>query len=250
MRTSIRGILAATTLSAGFLVAASAMAQDTAVPGPVEVTVEAGIFTDYRFRGVSLSGGDFAVQGSVEAAHESGFYAGIWASNIDGGATFGDVEVDLYAGYSAAISPLATLDVGVTYYAYPDGDGPADYYEPYASLGAQLGPVEASVGVAYAPEQESLGDQDNLYISFDASAGVPNTAFSMNAHAGYTDGVLAPDFLAGGFSEDGWDYSIGASYALPFGLDVGVSYIATDGLDVDDFTDDAIVGSVSYSMTF
>lgn len=250
MRTSFRGLTAGTVLSAGLLAAPAAFAQDTSVPGPVEVTVDIGVVSDYRFRGVSLTGGDPAVQGGVTAAHESGFYAGIWGSNIDGGATFGDVEVDLFAGYSADISPLASIDVGVIYYAYPDGDGPADYYEPYATLGAQLGPVEASVGVAYAPEQESLGDEDNLYVSLDASVGIPSTPITVSAHAGYTDGVLAPDLLAGGLSDDGWDYSVELSYSLPFGLDIGASYVATDGLDIDDFTDDAIVGSISYSVTF
>lgn len=250
MLTSLRGIIAATTVTTGLMAAPSAIAQDTGIPGPVEVTVEVGAVTDYRFRGVSLTSGDPAFQAGITATHESGFYVGTWGSNIDAGDTFGDIELDLYAGYSASISPIATLDVGVIYYAYPDGDGPADYYEPYATLGAQLGPVEASVGVAYAPEQESLGDRDNLYLSFDAAVGVPTTPITVSVHAGYTDGALAPDLLAGGFSENGWDYSIGANYALPFGLDLGISYIATDGLDVDDFTDDAVVGSVTYSITF
>ena len=250
MRTSIRGILAAATLSTGMLAAPAALAQDTDVPGPVEVSANIGVVTDYRFRGVSLTEGDPAVQGGLDIAHESGFYIGTWASNIVGGDTFGEVEVDLYAGFATQITPLVSLDVGATYYAYPTGDGPADYYEPYAKLGAQLGPVEAGVGVYYAPDQESLGDEDNLYVSLDLGAGIPNTPLTVSAHAGYTDGVLAPDLLAGGTSDNGWDYSVGLGYSTPFGLDFGVSYIATDGLDVEDFTDDAIVGSVSYSVTF
>ena len=38
--------------------------------------------TDYRFRGVSLSGGDPAIQGGITATHDSGFYVGAWSSSI------------------------------------------------------------------------------------------------------------------------------------------------------------------------
>ena len=116
--------------------------------------------------------------------------------------------------------------------------------------GFGLGPAEATLGVAYAPKQESLGDEDNLYVSLDLGAGIPNTPISINGHVGYTDGVLAPDLLAGGLDDTGFDYSIGASAALPYGFEVGVAYVATDGLDVDDLTDDTVVGSLGWSMTF
>lgn len=230
--------------------AAPAQAQDTSPPSAVEIEVGVDVVTDYRFRGVSLSEGGLAVQPYVEVAHESGFYAGVWGSNIEGGDTFGDVEVDLYAGYSANLSSLVTLDVGVVYYAYPDGDGPADYYEPFVSLSGEFGPASASLTANYAPEQESLGDEDNLYIALDLEVGVPSTPLTVSGHVGYTDGVLAPPLLSGLTDDRGFDYSAGISYALPAGFTASVSYIATEGLDVEDFTDDAVVASLGWSTTF
>src|SRR5690606_11355542 len=72
-----------------------------------------------------------------------------------------------------------------------------DYFEPLASISTTLGPVGATLGAAYAWEQDSLGGEDNLYVYTDWSLGVPNTPVTFNAHLGYTDGVLAPPFLAG-----------------------------------------------------
>ena len=249
MLTSIRSLLAATSFATIALTATPAAAQD--VPGPVEVSVNAAVVSDYRFRGVSLSGGDVAVQGGLDVAHESGFYVGTWASSIDGGAVYGDVELDLYAGFGTDIGPGVSLDVGVLYYAYPDGDvGQADYWEPYASITGAVGPVETTLGVAYAPKQESLGDDDNLYVYLDGGIGIPSTPVTITGHIGYTDGALAPDFLAGGLDDSGFDYSIGAAVALPLGFEAGVAYVATDGADIDGFTDDTVVGSLGWSYTF
>ena len=86
---------------------------------------------------------------------------------------------------------------------YPTGDDAVfpgvdtDYFEPYASIATTFGPVGATVGAAYAWEQDSLGGNDNVYVYTDWSLGLPNTPVTFNAHLGYTDGVLAPPFLAG-----------------------------------------------------
>ncbi len=52
--------------------------------------------SDYSFRAISLTSLDPALQGSIDWAHDSGFYAGAWASNIDyGPGVDGDIELDL-----------------------------------------------------------------------------------------------------------------------------------------------------------
>lgn len=248
MLTSTRGLLAASAMSYALL-ANPVMAQDAEVPGEIEVSGNVALVTDYRFRGVSLSAGDPAIQGGIDIAHSSGFYVGTWASSIDGGALYGEMELDIYGGWSGDVAEGVTLDVGVLYYAYPANDfGPAEYYEPYASIGTTLGPVSATLGVAYAPDQESLGDADNLYIYTDFESGIPNTPFTLSAHLGYTDGALGPDVLAGGTDDSGFDYAIGVSATVLGGLGLGVQYIGVDGASVDGLTDDAIVGTLSYSF--
>jgi len=66
-----------------------------------ELSGTVGVVSDYDFRGISLSAKDPALQGSIDWAADSGFYAGAWASNIDYGDGYdGNIELDLYAGFA------------------------------------------------------------------------------------------------------------------------------------------------------
>ena len=53
----------------------------------------------YVFRGIRQTWGNLALQGGVDYAHESGFYAGAWLSNTSGNLyANANIEVDLYGG--------------------------------------------------------------------------------------------------------------------------------------------------------
>ena len=251
MLTSFRGKFAVSlaALACGLAAPSMAHAQETEEAGPVTVSANVALTTDYRFRGVSLSGGDPAVQGGIDVGHESGFYVGTWASSIDGGDAYGELELDVYGGWSGDVAEGVTLDVGLLYYLYPSESLglDTDYFEPYASVGFTFGPAEATVGAAYAWEQDSLGGEDNLYVYTDLGFSLPSTPISLTAHLGYTDGVLAPPLLAGDADDSGLDWSLGASYTAG-SLEFGVSYVGVEGPSIDGFTDDAIVGTVSASF--
>ncbi|WP_288485175.1 TorF family putative porin, partial [uncultured Novosphingobium sp.] len=82
-------------LAAAYLAsAAPALAQDAEVK-PITVSGSVGIVSDYRFRGVSQSDKNLAVQGGITIAHESGFYIGTWGSNLAGWGTFGGANMEL-----------------------------------------------------------------------------------------------------------------------------------------------------------
>ena len=71
-----------------------------------EITGTAAVTSDYDFRGVSLSEEDPAFQASIDYAHDNGFYASIWGSNIDYGSDYdGTIEIDLSAGLAGAVTP-------------------------------------------------------------------------------------------------------------------------------------------------
>lgn len=223
---------------------------ETATTGPIEISGNVAVVSDYRFRGVSLSGGDFALQGGIDVTHESGFYVGTWGSSIDSSGGFGELELDVYAGYSAEVAEGITVDGGLLYYIYPTEDlgADTDYFEPYASVSGSLGPVEATAGVAYAWKQDSLGGQDNLYLYTDLSTALPGTPLTLSAHLGYTDGVFS-------FDEDdtAWDFSVGASATVLGGLTAGVAYVGVEDGGVpqplrDDFTKDAVVFTLGYEF--
>lgn len=263
MLTSIRGLTAATFALSAALVSVPAMAQDEAeASSDITVTGNVALVTDYRFRGVSLSGGDPAIQGGLTVSHSSGFYVGTWASSIQGGGAYGEMELDVFGGWAGDLTEGLSLDVGILQYMYPTdggnvipgddttylGDYNVNYWEPYAKLSTTFGPAKATLGVAYAWDQSSLGDEDNLYIFTDLGGGIPDTPISLSAHLGYTDGVLAPSILAGGGDDTGLDWSIGASATVLGGLTFGVSYVGVEGPSVDGFTDDTVVGTLSYSF--
>lgn len=245
MLTSVRSLLAATALTGAVLAATPAMAQEEA-ESEITVTGSVALVSDYRFRGISLSAGEPAIQGSININHVSGFYVGTWASSMEDTPTYGEMELDLYGGWKGEVTPGLTVDAGLLYYAYPgkdDGAGPSDVFEPYVKLSTTLGPVGATLGVAYAWDQKSLGDEDNLYIFTDLSAGIPETPITLTAHLGYTDG-----FLTLTSDGDAFDYSVGASVTVLGGLGLGVSYIGVEGPSINDLSDDAVVGTLSYSF--
>lgn len=222
----------------------------TDIPSSLTISGAATLASQYRFRGVSLSDEDIALQGTLNLSHASGFYAGLWSSTIDG---FGErggskVELDLYAGYRAPVSSGVTLDAGLLYYAYPGSKGgDFEFFEPYASLSGTLGPGTAKVGVAYAWDQDALGGNSNVYAFGDLSAGLPNTPVTLKAHLGLSKGDtrLTP-------SGDYFDWLIGADVTRR-NFTLGVAYVDTDlsgdqarrGGATKDIVDAAIVLSLT-----
>ena len=238
-------------------VALPAYAQDTEAPKPVTVSGNVSLVSDYRFRGVSQSDEEMAVQGGITVAHESGFYVGTWASNLAGWGTFGgaNMELDLIGGFKREVTPGLTLDVGLTWYMYPGGFSDTDFAEPYVKVSGTLGPANLLVGVAYAPKQEALGrwsftgansqdvaaglddfdapndKEDNLYLWLDASSAIPNTPLTLKAHVGYSDGNpgLGPNGTSVAPTGKYVDWMGGVDLAVPgTPLTLGVAYVDTD----------------------
>ncbi|MDT0576859.1 TorF family putative porin [Croceicoccus sp. F390] len=190
---------------------------------PVEITGEVAVVTDYRFRGISFSDKDPAVQGTIDLAHASGFYAGVWASTLEDSPVLGHTKVDLYAGYSFDLSGGTAIDAGVLYYVYADGEddaGDSDYFEPYASLSHTIGPARFTLGAAYAWSQSATGDNDNIYVYGDTALALIGTPLTLGTHLGYSNGSLAP-------SGDYLDWSVTVSAARGAAR-VSIAYVDTD----------------------
>lgn len=214
------------------LSATPALAQEDA--SAITVSGSATIVTDYRFRGVTQTDKDFAVQGGLTVSHESGVYVGVWGSSVDEYIAAGsDQEIDLIAGYKKTFGGT-TLDVGGLYYYYPGSSKiipgtNSDFLELYTSLSHTLGPVSAKLAAYYAPKQAGLslgaGKEDNFYMNFGLSGAIPNTPVSLSAGIGRT---FTTSYLSGGSKYTDW--SVGASYttgAVTFGLNyVDTSYAA------------------------
>ncbi len=120
------------------------------------VTANLGVTSNYLWRGVTQTDNRPAVQGGVDYAHDSGFYAGTWLSNVDFGTT--GFELDLYAGWSGEFSGF-TLDLGYIQYMYPahNRTEAPDFGEIYGTVG--WGPL--STGIYYDVFSQEFDDAGN-----------------------------------------------------------------------------------------
>lgn len=153
-----------------------------------EVSFNASVVTDYRYRGISQTRLDPALQGGADYVNNpTGFYAGTWLSTInwitDAGGS-GHVEWDLYAGKKGDIVKDVSYDVGVLSYVYvSNGLNPsANTTEIYGQL---------SYGPAYAKYSYSLTDlfgfvdsKGSGYLDIGANIDVAD-GYSINLHAGH-----------------------------------------------------------------
>ncbi|MEM7192300.1 MAG: TorF family putative porin [Pseudomonadota bacterium] len=102
----------------------------TAQADELELSASTALTTDYVFRGISQTGNNPAVQGSIDASYGI-FYAGMWGSSID----FAPVEIDYYAGIAPEWMGIS-FDVGGLFYTYPGADDPGgdfNYFEVKAA---------------------------------------------------------------------------------------------------------------------
>jgi uncharacterized protein (TIGR02001 family) len=216
MRKSIFSLAAACVAFGSMAAAAPAFAQDEEAEAEGPITISGGIalVSDYRFRGVSLSDKDFAVQPTITIKHESGLYLGAWASNIAPNVG-DDVELDIYAGFGGG--DAVTYDIGATYYVYP-GVSSINYAELTGKLGTTVGPVTLGGILAYAPSQDGTGNTDNIYVGGNASFAIPNTPLTFNSSVGLEDGA---------FGNNKIDWSLGVSASVA-GFTLGASYVDTN----------------------
>ncbi|MDE8651471.1 TorF family putative porin [Novosphingobium album (ex Liu et al. 2023)] len=225
--------------------AAPAWAQDAdteeSAKSPITISGSATLASDYRFRGVSQTDKEMAIQGGLTVTHDSGFYVGAWGSNLSGWGTFGgaNMELDLIAGFKTGIGD-ATLDTGLVWYMYPGGADDTDFAELYAKLSGTTGPLTLTGGVAYAPKQYALANvssapnsrgqkDDNLYLFGDGAVAVANTPFTLKAHVGYSDGNpgLGPNGTSVSPTGSYWDWLLGIDTTWR-NLTLGVAYVDTD----------------------
>lgn len=158
-----------------------------------DVSGEAEIVSDYRWRGVSLSNAKPAVQASVEV-EAAGFYLGGFGSWVPHGGGAAGLELDATAGWRTALGESLTLDGGAAFYHYPRARD-CDYAEVIATLGWERGATEARIGLAYAPRQPNLIDAggtrgDNLYGFAGLEQAIAGTPFGVTLEGGYESGVF------------------------------------------------------------
>lgn len=232
----IKQVAAGTCLSVCAL-AAPLAAQAQEAESDWSFTGNAGLFSDYRFRGISQTDERPAFQGGFDIAHASGLYVGNWNSNIDsdffGGA---NLEMDFYGGFKGAAGDFG-YDIGVLHYYYPNSDRelPAKIKNTEIYVGGSFGPVGLKV---FYPISDFFSAEDNFeggdaagsyYVdlsgAYDLGAGL-----GLTAHVGYQKlkGAAKLTEEDGNVTSSYVDWKLGVTYTFENGFVAGLAYIDTN----------------------
>jgi len=239
-----------TTLLAG----TAAMAQTTAPTPDYTLSYNVGVTSDYRFRGISQTTFDPALQAGVDFAHKSGVYLGVWGSNVSwikdfAGAKDGNLEIDLYGGYKGAITNDLGFDVGVITYQYPSNNAPvnANTTEVYGALTYSIvtAKFSQSTGNFVANANSSGSQYFEVAANFDLGSG-----FSLTPHVGRQT-IPNQTNNAGDYT----DYSLTLAKDFGNGLTASIAAIGTNAKDAfykvgrfDNLGKDAVVVGLKYSF--
>lgn len=191
----------------------AAMAQDT-----LKLSYNVGVASDYVFRGVSQTQEDPQIFGGVDATYGVG-YAGVWASNVDFGASEPGAEIDLYAG----VRPTAgdtNFDFGILYYGYVKDEGLTpgsfSYVELKAAASRAVGPATLGAAAYYSPE---FPGNTGKALYYEINAAMPlMDKLTLSGALGQQEIKDASDYTT---------WNVGLAYAINDNLTADVRYSDT-----------------------
>jgi len=160
-----------------------------------DVTANAGVFSNYIWRGVTQTNDQAAGQGGIDWSGGPGFYAGTWVSNVDFSGSGDGYEMDVYGGWSGEANTFG-WDLGVITYQYPLDPSGSNFTEVYAK-GSIVG---LTAGIWYTVDKASQladpdGKDDDIYLygaydftakDIDYSLYIGNYSFDANSKADYS----------------------------------------------------------------
>ncbi|WIM04967.1 MAG: TorF family putative porin [Candidatus Nitricoxidivorans perseverans] len=207
---------------------------------PHTFTGNVTLASEYLYRGIAQTRGKPALQGGFDYAHASGFYAGLWGSNISwisdaiSGAS-ASLELDIYGGYKGAVGDIG-YDIGVLTYNYP-GTGKTlagtqelkqDTTEIYGALSWKWLTLKYShsttalFGWPKSPgaltDKTTGSDYLELNASYDMGGG-----WGINGHVGKQK-------VEGNSNASYSDYKVGVTKDMGFGT-FGLAYSDTNAKD-------------------
>ena len=229
-------VLALAAAASAILLPTLALADDS----PIAYNI--GAVSDYRYRGISQSKLEPALQGGVDWSGGP-LYVGTWLSTIQwvhdaGKAVGGDsgdapVEWDLYGGTKGEIAKDLSYDVGVLAYVYLGekfhdiGLANPDTGEVYGAITAGVFTAKVSISATNLfGVPDSKGSQYyDLSANFDLGSG-----FSLTPHAGYQN-ITGSTSKALGLSYSDYSLTLGKDFGK--GLSGSLAVVATDATKAD-----------------
>lgn len=212
-------VLAAAMLSA---FASQVSAQEAAAAPIHDISFNAAVMSDYRFRGVSQTRLQPAIQVGADYVHTpTGLYVGTWASSIKDVGGDANIETNLYGGIAGDLTAGLGYDLGLLRYYYPENGVGVNTTELYAKLA--YGPAY----IKYSHTTTNLFGIDDSkgsgYLDVGASFELPYE-LALDLHYGYQRVKNDSD-------SNYRDWLVGVSKEFSVGT-VGLAYV---GNNLDDF---------------
>lgn len=225
--------------------ASSAYAQQAEPASPHTFTGNLTVASDYRFRGISQTYEDPAIQGGFDYSHSSGFYVGNWNSNVSSEVIgSGHIEMDFYAGYKFEPVKDVTADVGILQYYYPSAevDDSTDYDTTEIYVGATWKWVSAKYSYAISDDVFGFTDADgSWYLDLNGNFEIADKTM-LNVHVGRQK-------IKGTSDASYTDWKVGVARDFGFAT-LGLAYVDTNASDTytlggKDLGDGTVVFSVA-----
>ena len=213
--------------------ALTALAQDKKPEPEFTFAGNAGLFSDYRFRGFSQTGFSPAFQGGFDFSTKSGFYLGNWNSNVEQALYNGaSLEMDLYGGYKGTVGDIG-YDIGYLYYHYPNSGALNSTKIKHSELyvGASYGAYAAKwfyatghfFSIGKPPSYVNAATEGSWYLDLSYTRDLGN-GLGVNAHYGYQK--IENGKAAGLIANSVADYKIGVTKDIS-GWILGAALIGT-----------------------
>jgi uncharacterized protein (TIGR02001 family) len=199
----------------------AALAQSAPAPD-YTLSFNVGAVTDYRYRGISQTRKDPALQGGADFAHKSGFYLGTWASTIkwiDDAGGGADVEIDVYGGYKFSYNDFG-FDVGVLTYNYPGHDLAVSPNTQEGYIAATFGPATLKYSHSFSNLFGFADSKNSYYLDLSAVFDL-GSGWSLTPHIGYQK-------VKNNSAADYTDYSLTLGKDFGNGFSASAAFVGTD----------------------
>ena len=235
------------------ILASTASFAQTKAPEPdYTLSYNVGAVSDYRFRGISQTNFNPALQLGIDFAHKSGFYLGAFGSNVNwvkdvNGATKGSYEVDLYGGFKGNITKDLGFDVGLITYQYPGNNSGTANLPRGVAAGAysNASTTEVYAGLSYSVVSFKYSRSTGNFLGnnrssgsqyFDLSANFDlGSGFTLTPHVGRqlipnqnNTNFFAPFQVTNGNAANYTDYSLTIAKDFGNGFALSAAAIGTN----------------------
>lgn len=159
-------------------------------PALAQVSFNAGVVSDNRYRGISLSDEQSAALAGVNVDFATGLYAGLSAARVRFDYTRSSAMATAYAGYARRLGQDWNVDAGVSAIRF-NGLRNYDYDEVYVGAGVE----RLGMRISVSPHYFGVGGR-TVYVELNGSRAL-TPEIDLVAHVGYLDPQARSDIKLG-----------------------------------------------------